>query len=162
MIYHGDFRDFDIKADVVITEPLYLRDLEDKITKKKYRKYDEYIEEILSHLDAPVICVFQPDWREIPDVFKEWTVSTVYTGGNKDYLLSNTGEPGCYRGPGAGRNPRPYEIMRPVVETFSRPGDTVYDPFMGYGSTGLACKGRNFIGIERRKDFFDLCERHSL
>jgi hypothetical protein len=153
MIYHGDFRDFDIESDVIIAEPLYLREEED---------YDKYIEDVLSYFKAPVICVFQPDWRDIPKVFDKWTVSEVYTGPHKDYLLSNTGKPGKYVGPGRGRNPRPYEIMRPIVEDFSKPGDTVYDPFMGYGSTGLACKGRNFIGVERRKDFFELCERHSL
>ena len=39
-------------------------------------------------------------------------------------------------------------------------GDTVLDPFMGVGSTGVACKelGRNFIGVELDKQYFDIAE----
>ena len=39
---------------------------------------------------------------------------------------------------------------------------TVLDPFMGSGTTGVACAnlGRSFVGIEREKKYFDLaCER---
>ena len=38
----------------------------------------------------------------------------------------------------------------------------VIDPFMGSGSTGVACAnlGRSFIGIEREPKYFDIaCER---
>jgi DNA modification methylase len=37
---------------------------------------------------------------------------------------------------------------------------TIIDPFMGSGQTGLACvkAGRNFIGIEQDKDYFELSE----
>jgi len=44
-------------------------------------------------------------------------------------------------------------------------GDTVLDPFMGSGSTGLATvkTGRKFIGIERDRAYFDIaCERMRL
>jgi len=39
---------------------------------------------------------------------------------------------------------------------------TVLDPFMGSGSTGVACAmmGRAFTGIERERKYFDIaCER---
>ena len=38
----------------------------------------------------------------------------------------------------------------PLVESFSRPGDTVLDPFAGSGSTLLAAKmlGRHWLGVE--------------
>jgi ParB-like chromosome segregation protein Spo0J len=41
--------------------------------------------------------------------------------------------------------------VRQFVERFSKPGDTVCDPFMGSGTTGVAClqTGRNFVGIEK-------------
>ena len=41
-------------------------------------------------------------------------------------------------------------------------GATVLDPFMGSGSTGVACAlmGRAFTGIERERKYFDIaCER---
>ena len=45
---------------------------------------------------------------------------------------------------------KPVELMRWLVRTYSNPGDTVLDPFMGSGSTGVACveEGREFIGVE--------------
>ena len=40
-------------------------------------------------------------------------------------------------------------------------GNSVLDPFMGSGTTGLACKNlnRNFIGIEINKEYFDIAEK---
>jgi DNA modification methylase len=51
-------------------------------------------------------------------------------------------------------------LMRRLVRMLTRPGATVIDPFMGSGTTGIACvlEGRNFIGIEREKDFFEICQ----
>ena len=45
---------------------------------------------------------------------------------------------------------KPEIILRRFVEDSTRPGATVLDPFMGSGTTGVACvqTGRNFIGIE--------------
>ena len=45
---------------------------------------------------------------------------------------------------------------------FSDPEDIVLDPFMGSGTTGLACLElkRRFIGIEINEQFFNMaCER---
>jgi len=39
---------------------------------------------------------------------------------------------------------------------------TVCDPFMGTGTTGVACVnlGKTFVGIERERKYFDIaCER---
>jgi len=43
------------------------------------------------------------------------------------------------------------------VKNFTNPDEIVLDPFMGTGTTGLACKrlGRNFIGFELVKDYCD-------
>ncbi len=45
---------------------------------------------------------------------------------------------------------KPVGILKPLVEAFSRPGDTVLDPFCGSGSTLVAAREleRNYIGIE--------------
>jgi len=46
---------------------------------------------------------------------------------------------------------KPVELMQWLIETVRvRVGRTVLDPYMGSGSTGVAClrTGRKFIGIE--------------
>ncbi|MBV8771495.1 MAG: DNA methylase [Deltaproteobacteria bacterium] len=45
---------------------------------------------------------------------------------------------------------KPTAVLTPLIESFSRPGDTVMDPFAGSASTLIAARavGRNFIGIE--------------
>ena len=47
--------------------------------------------------------------------------------------------------------------MKEIVLRHSNIGDTILDPFMGSGTTGNACleTGRNFIGIEREKNYFE-------
>lgn len=52
---------------------------------------------------------------------------------------------------------KPLALMENLVETFSLPGHTVLDMFMGSGTTGEACAnlGRNFIGIEKDHGYFE-------
>lgn len=42
------------------------------------------------------------------------------------------------------------ELCEKLLKIYSKEGDVVYDPFMGTGTTGIACKilNRNFIGSE--------------
>lgn len=53
---------------------------------------------------------------------------------------------------------KPVDLMRRLVRLTTRPGAWVLDPFMGSGTTGIACvlEGRNFVGIEREKDFHEI------
>jgi site-specific DNA-methyltransferase (adenine-specific) len=58
--------------------------------------------------------------------------------------------------------PKPTGWMKWLVNLTSRPGETVLDPFMGSGTTGVACHrlGRRFIGIEIEPRYFDIaCRR---
>ena len=60
--------------------------------------------------------------------------------------------------------PKPVGWMRWLVALTTRRGETVLDPFMGSGTTGVACveQGRRFIGIERERKYLDIaCERIS-
>lgn len=57
---------------------------------------------------------------------------------------------------------KPVALMRELVALFTMPSDTVLDPFMGSGTTGVACAqlGRKFIGIEIEPRYFDIaCRR---
>jgi site-specific DNA-methyltransferase (adenine-specific) len=59
-------------------------------------------------------------------------------------------------------NEKPLLLMRTLVDTLSNGGDTILDPFMGSGTTGVACVklGRKFIGVELEQKYFDIaCER---
>jgi DNA modification methylase len=53
---------------------------------------------------------------------------------------------------------KPQSILEWLVKYYSKRGDVILDPTMGSGSTGVACKtlGRNFIGIEMDKEYFDV------
>jgi DNA modification methylase len=56
--------------------------------------------------------------------------------------------------------PFPVNIAQDHIISWSNEGDSILDPFMGSGTTGVACvnTGRNFIGIERDPDYFKIAE----
>ena len=57
--------------------------------------------------------------------------------------------------------PFPVSLAQDHVISWSNEGDTVLDPFMGSGSTGVACANtrRSFIGIELDPDYFAIAEK---
>jgi len=57
---------------------------------------------------------------------------------------------------------KPIELMAWCVEMATKERETILDPFMGSGTTGVAAiqLGRKFIGIEREPKYFDIaCRR---
>ena len=50
------------------------------------------------------------------------------------------------------------DILEWIIKYYTNEGDTVLDPTMGCGSTGVACDNlnRKFIGIEKDKKFYDI------
>lgn len=57
---------------------------------------------------------------------------------------------------------KPVDLMSTYIGNSSWRGQTILDPFMGSGTTGVACArmGRKFIGIELDPKYFDIaCER---
>ena len=55
---------------------------------------------------------------------------------------------------------KPVELMEVLVNNSSQENELVLDPFMGVGSTGIACikNKRNFIGIEIDKNYFNIAK----
>lgn len=55
-------------------------------------------------------------------------------------------------------NQKPVEMLERMILSFSNVGDIVFDPFMGSGSTGVACKetNRDFIGCEIDPHYFEV------
>ena len=53
---------------------------------------------------------------------------------------------------------KPLEFIKRLVRVSSNPGDLVLDPFMGSGTTAVACKqlGRQFLGFERDRGYLKM------
>ena len=58
-------------------------------------------------------------------------------------------------------SPKPIEYMQKLVKRVTNLGDTIFDPFMGSGTTGVACVqlGRNFIGCEIDPKYFEIAKK---
>ncbi|MBQ1764317.1 MAG: site-specific DNA-methyltransferase [Aquincola sp.] len=56
---------------------------------------------------------------------------------------------------------KPVALMSELVGLFANPAETILDPFMGSGTTGVAAvmAGRKFIGIERDERYFAVARR---
>lgn len=61
-----------------------------------------------------------------------------------------------------GKHPtqKPLYVIERLLRASTQPGNTVLDPFMGSGTTGVACKklDLNFIGIEKETDYAELAK----
>ena len=81
-------------------------------------------------------------------------------GGKRGVYTHNKGEGNI------GKNPhptmKPVSLMSELVADFTNHGETILDPFMGSGTTLVACAklGRKGIGIELDPDYFEIaCKR---
>jgi len=55
---------------------------------------------------------------------------------------------------------KPVPLFMQILEKYSKPGDLVLDPFLGSGTTAIAClrTGRHFIGIEKHEPYFIMAQ----
>ena len=62
-----------------------------------------------------------------------------------------------------GKHPtqKPLSLMSRIILASTKKGDRVLDPFSGSSTTGIAANllGRNFIGIEREREFVEMSQR---
>ena len=56
---------------------------------------------------------------------------------------------------------KPIALMQYLLKTYSNENMIIFDPCMGSGTTGIACKNlnRNFIGIEKDEAYFKIAEQ---
>jgi len=54
---------------------------------------------------------------------------------------------------------KPVALMEHLIKLFSKSGALIVDPFLGSGTTAVACKntGRKCVGIELNKEYYDIC-----
>lgn len=58
------------------------------------------------------------------------------------------------------QNQKPVDLLEQCILKHSNENDVVLDPFMGSGSTGVACvnTNRDFIGFELDENYFKIAE----
>lgn len=56
---------------------------------------------------------------------------------------------------------KPSELVQQLIEMFTEEGQTVFDPFIGSGTTAIAAirSGRKYLGCEIDSGFCDICEQ---
>lgn len=98
--------------------------------------------------------------------FNAWEPVFCYSGSVKgqrlgqDYVLFNTLN--FKKGPESEHPcPKVLSLSLWLIEHFSRPNDIVLDPFLGSGTTAVACKqlGRKYIGIEINPGYCKIAEQ---
>ena len=54
---------------------------------------------------------------------------------------------------------KPVSLLEYLVATYSNESDLILDPFLGSGTTAVACRNlkRNYIGFELEEEYFDIC-----
>lgn len=103
----------------------------------------------------PVVCW----WTESQGERKPWTEGTA----SRDFFVSDTASIVSNRSNAEKGHPcpRPLCQMLRIVEQWVRPDSIVIDPFMGSGTTGVACVqlNRRFIGVEKEPKYFEIAKR---
>lgn len=98
-------------------------------------------------------------------VYKKGTSGLMETTSGSDVTLAEWAEyasgvwkiPNSSVGGAKHMTPFAYELCKRLIKLYSAPGDTVLDCFAGSGTVNRAAieNGRNAIGIELNKDFYD-------
>ena len=100
------------------------------------------------------ICVFYDKWKtynqqmEVGEPYKRSRYPKSILNISRDFSAQQQVHP----------TQKPVPLMEWLVKTYTNLGDIVLDPFMGSGSTGIACKNlyRSFVGVEQDSNYFDL------
>lgn len=142
-----------VKSDIHILTFLAIGQLPK--TLNLFNKYFEYVW---------ISCWYAPNKRSLSKYgFNLWQPIYVHTKGNKikysrkqDFYRYTTGQE-KYNHP----TPKPLKLIHRLVQDFSNENDLILDPFLGSGTTAVACKslGRNFIGIEINNGYCDIANQ---
>ena len=139
----------------------------------RYFSLDEWFSKNLESLPEPVQQTFpfmivpkasKSEKNEGLDNF-DTKQTTGGGGGVGDYIddvNSASGKFGSEKAPSRNIHPtvKPLTLMNYLVTLGSRKGDMVLDPFMGSGTTPLACVSleRKYIGIDNEEDYYEIAK----
>lgn len=116
---------------------------------------EETYEELILEFHIDELDCFKP-YSELKEVNDGWGRSTFNLYGNfKGNILEFKKSYNHFH-----PTEKPVDLLEDLIKTYTNPGDTVLDFTMGSGSTGVSCynTGRDFIGIELDKGYFDIAE----
>ena len=184
-LIHGDCLDvLPVECDIIITDQPYgtgwIRGGGKKAGEFKRRKeieeWDVFNLEWMNKAPRRIaaFCPIQGVWEmclriDCPHVFKYRKTNPAPFGVPCEPIVST--HPMCYLGEWEckayngdnGLHPcqKPLPLVTWLVEGLTAEGETVCDPFMGSGTTGVACvrTGRKFIGIEYDAEYFEVAKK---
>ena len=178
-IYQGDCLDVmrgmpDKSVDAVITDPLY-----NHSEAERFRFHKEFTR--ISKGAVVVFCPPENQWMQTCDQWLFWIkpISTKNTSKSYSRFVEMIQ---VWNGPtwNADRHwsqytnvfndlvddkmhpyAKPLSLMVRLILNHINPGDTILDPFLGSGTTGVACvqTGRRFIGIELDPDYYAIARK---
>jgi site-specific DNA-methyltransferase (adenine-specific)/modification methylase len=180
-LYHGDCLDFMRtmpagSVDAVVTDPPYgIYAHGGKWGRKEDLQWDRQTANIAPLLDfAPIVAFWGGNYFELPpsrgwliwykpdstpstaDAEMAWTNQDQNTRLITHSIAATNGERVGHP------TQKPLRVMTWCLDMLRIPtGATVFDPFMGSGTTGVACvrTGRNFIGCEIDAGYFAIAQR---
>lgn len=185
-LYLGDCREILPtlgKVDAVVTDPPYGVDFSYESYIDKPEDHQAFVNQFLPLLMASTkgpVCIFPGirgvwfypkahwmlSWRKTFSVSRSpfgsnnWEPVLVYNKGKRGERSSDSFEATFMNDKLAAGHPcpKPVKAKEEVLLLVSLPTETILDPFMGSGTTGVACAnlGRKFIGIEIEPKYFDI------
>ena len=119
-----------------------------------------FIKSLIWKKDNKIMCRFYMSQFEYILFFRKGKGVQINNCGTSDVLEIPNMKHKWANGTNLHDTEKPVELMKILIENSSKPGDTVLDPFMGVGSTGVAClqSGRNFLGSEIDETYFSVAE----
>lgn len=167
----------DKSVDAVITDPPYGIGIANNPFRQKHEKKDwdryaagsEHIAEILrasgnqiiwggNYFDLPPTQCFLI-WDKVqPESFSSSMVEMAWTSFSKPAKMFQRHVVSYEK---FHPTTKPVELMCWCIANYTDEGTTILDPFMGSGTTGVACMqlGRNFIGCEIDSKYFSIAEK---
>lgn len=110
----------------------------------------------------PILYLFKP--YDVGTTITDQFLSSGLGCFNADYHKENVVEVSSKIAEKLHETQKPEELMQILINLVTQKGHVVTDPFMGSGTTGVACvnTGRKFIGIEMDEGYFNVAKERIL